>query len=123
MARYSPQRELILSILHETTEHPSAAIVYERAREIMPNISLGTVYRNLVNLSKEGAIQNFEFGDVAHFDGNSAPHAHFCCTECNEVSDLCCDMSKVNELVKGLSETEVKHAALLFYGVCQNCKK
>ena len=123
MARYSPQRELILSILHETTEHPSAAIVYERARRVMPNISLGTVYRNLVNLSKEGVIQNFGFGDVTHFDGNQMPHAHFCCTKCNEVSDLCCDMGKVNELVEGLSDTDVEHAALLFYGVCQKCKK
>lgn len=122
MARYSPQRELILSILNNTTEHPSAAVVYEKAREVMPNISLGTVYRNLENLSAEGVIQNFEFKDIAHFDGQSHPHPHFCCTVCNEVSDLDCDMKKVEALVNELEEYEVEKEFLLFYGVCRKCK-
>jgi Fe2+ or Zn2+ uptake regulation protein len=122
MARYSPQRELILSILHDTKEHPSAAIVYEKARAVMPNISLGTVYRNLESLSADGEIQSFEFLDISHFDGESHPHPHFCCTECKSVSDLNCDMKKVEGLIKELSEYDITHESLLFYGVCRNCK-
>ena len=85
MARFSPQRELILDILHATKAHPSAAIVYEEARKKMPNISLGTVYRNLEKLSQEGIIENFIFKDISHFDGDKTPHPHFCCKVCGKV--------------------------------------
>lgn len=121
VSRYSPQKELIISILEGTTAHPSAASVYEKAREKMPNISLGTVYRNLMNLSKEGTIQNFSFGDISHFDGNAAPHPHFCCTSCGQVSDLKCDFSKIVGLTEGLDGCSITGETLLFSGLCRDC--
>ena len=123
MARYSPQRELILSILNSTKEHPSAAVVYEKARETMPNISLGTVYRNLEKLSSEGIIENFNFKDIAHFDGNITLHPHFCCNSCGKVMDLDCDEEKLLQLIEGLNGCEVEGKTLIFRGICRDCKK
>ncbi len=123
MARYSPQRELILSILHSTTAHPSAASVYEEARKTMPNISLGTVYRNLVKLSEEGLAENFDFNAVSRFDGNTSPHPHFCCRICGAVTDLDCDFEKIRTLVTGLDGCVVEGETLLFRGICRECKK
>lgn len=122
MARFSPQRELILDILHATKAHPSAAIVYEEARKKMPNISLGTVYRNLEKLSQEGIIENFIFKDISHFDGDKTPHPHFCCKVCGKVTDLSCDNVKIHNLVKGLDGCEIEGETMLFRGVCRECK-
>lgn len=122
MARYSPQRELILEILHATKAHPSAALVYEEARKRMPNISLGTVYRNLEKLSQEGIIETFIFKDISHFDGESAPHPHFCCTVCGKVTDLSCDNTRLHKTIDGLDGCEIEGETLLFRGICRECK-
>ena len=56
MKNYSRQRETILQVLHSTDTHPTASAVYNEVRKVIPNISLGTVYRNLAALSEEGVI-------------------------------------------------------------------
>lgn len=121
MSRYSPQKEFIMTILNNTTEHPSAAAIYEQARQAIPNISLGTVYRNLERLSKDGEIQSFSFGDVCRFDCNPSPHPHFCCSSCGRVSDLECDFSQIEKLTQGLKGCEIKEEILLFCGLCSDC--
>ena len=45
--KYSRQRESIKDFLMTRTDHPTADTVYENMKLIYPNISLGTVYRNL----------------------------------------------------------------------------
>lgn len=121
MARYSKQRETIKEILLSTKAHPSAAEVYERAKEVIPNISLGTVYRNLESLNKDGAAQSFSVSDVARFDGNVASHPHFYCRNCGKVTDLSCDMEELLRLMEGLDGCEVDRETVLLCGVCRNC--
>ncbi len=121
MARYSKQREVIKTFLMNTTAHPTAAEVYAEARKVIPNISLGTVYRNLESLGDSGELQSFEVGDFTHFDGNAKPHPHFCCNVCGRVSDLECDMQKLMSATCGLNGCEVSSAMVLFSGVCREC--
>ena len=88
MKNYSRQRETILQVLHSTDTHPTASAVYNEVRKVIPNISLGTVYRNLAALSEEGVILSLSVGDgYEHFDGNSAPHAHLHCKRCGKIYD------------------------------------
>ena len=56
--KYSKQREAIKAFLAGTKEHPTADQVYMHVREEFPNISLGTVYRNLNLLSELGEAVN-----------------------------------------------------------------
>ena len=56
MIKHSKQRDAILTYLHSTKSHPTAETVYENVRESIPNISLGTVYRNLALLEELGEI-------------------------------------------------------------------
>ena len=56
MRNYSRQRETILKVLCSTTSHPTAAWIYERVREEIPKVSLGTVYRNLALLEEDGLV-------------------------------------------------------------------
>jgi Fur family peroxide stress response transcriptional regulator len=55
--RGSKQREAILRILQSTDIHPTADWIYMEVKKVIPNISLGTVYRNLNLLRDEGLIR------------------------------------------------------------------
>ena len=91
MIKRSVQRELIRNNLAHRTDHPTADMVYQSIREELPNISLGTVYRNLRFLVDQGDALSLKLGDgKEHFDGNVNPHFHFICTQCGCVDDISC---------------------------------
>ena len=85
--RYSRQRELIYEALRQTDEHPTAEMVYHWLKPENPNLSLGTVYRNLNLLADEGTIRRMAF-PVERYDARTEPHPHFCCDRCGCVYDL-----------------------------------
>lgn len=123
--KYSKQRESIKEFLNSTTEHPTADTVYLNVKQKFPNISLGTVYRNLNLLSDIGdaiKIPTPNGGD--RFDGRTNPHYHFCCTSCGKVIDL--DMQQMNfineEAAKNFDGVIENHS-MMFYGTCKECKK
>ena len=87
--RYSRKREAILNAIQSTDCHPSAEWVYQTLKPTHPDLSLGTVYRNLVLFQQQGLIQSI--GVVKgqeRFDGCIAPHSHLICTCCGAVMDL-----------------------------------
>lgn len=123
MKRYSYQRAVILDILKSTKSHPTAKWVYEQARKIIPNISLGTVYRNLSELSKSGEISCFSAKDeFEHFDFTAKPHSHFCCLECGEIIDLQLPEINICKNVENQLQCEVEKEEIMFYGRCKKCK-
>ena len=93
MERYSKQRELILNVLKERKDHPTAEMIYKDIIKIMPTIGIATVYRNLAALYESGQILKIETkqGESDRFDGNLMPHLHFQCLECNEIQDIFLD--------------------------------
>ncbi len=118
----SRQREAILGELRGRYDHPTAEELYLSLKERMPNLSLGTVYRNLSLLSEEGAILKLSCGGADHFDGNTAQHYHFLCRRCGQLYDL--HMPVLAELDRQAQEylpCPVEYHRLMFYGVCQNC--
>ncbi|MBP3627677.1 MAG: transcriptional repressor [Clostridia bacterium] len=123
MKNYSRQREAIMNVLHSTDMHPTASQVYKRVRQIIPNISLGTVYRNLSALSEAGEILTISVGEGCdHFDGNAKPHLHLHCRNCGNIADVEFDFKSVENKIADLSfapETSV----LVIHGVCKNCNK
>ena len=87
--KYSRQREAIKCFLMTRKDHPTADVVYHSLRADFPNISLGTVYRNLTLLADLGEIARLRLGDgVDHFDADTSRHYHFICSECGSVLDL-----------------------------------
>ena len=103
MKRYSKQRETILNILKNTKSHPTAAYIYDEARKTIPNISLGTVYRNLAELDKAGAIISLKVSDGSdHFDGHAVSHPHLYCEKCERIVDV--ELPFVDEFVKNSSK-------------------
>lgn len=120
--RYSKQREVVKEVTKSTITHPDAEWIYREAEKSIPNISLGTVYRNLKELVEQGELITLETEDnVLHYDGNVDPHAHFICRGCNRIIDLPCQ----SEVAQTLSQVgyEVDCEKLLLYGKCPSCKE
>ena len=100
--KYSRQREAIKKFLMTRRDHPTADVVYSSVRNEFPNISLGTVYRNLTLLADLGEISRLRLGDGAdHFDADTSPHYHFVCTDCGRVIDLDLDSIRFMEALSG----------------------
>ncbi|MEE0061509.1 MAG: transcriptional repressor [Acutalibacteraceae bacterium] len=128
MARrnFSEKREAIYNLIRNTTSHPSAEWVYNQLKPQYPNISLGTVYRNMAMFAEQGLIMSV--GTVngrERFDANTTPHAHFICNKCSAVIDL--DYMQYN---KELDESvllntghSVEKHAMFFYGICRKCNE
>ena len=92
-------------------------------KEEYPNISLGTVYRNLNLLADLGeAIKITTPNGGDRFDGRIAPHYHFCCTSCGKVEDLILDeLTFVNEEAGKNFDGVIESHAMMFYGKCKDC--
>ena len=88
--RNTRQRGIILEVLRESGEHPTAEMIYREARRVLPNISLGTVYRNLNFLRDQGTVREIRpnEGGSSRFDAMDTPHAHFHCVHCNALLDI-----------------------------------
>lgn len=121
----SKQRDAILEVLKNTTEHPDASVIYDRVREIIPNISLGTVYRNLAVMADEKDILRIHGEDSAvHYDGNLMPHYHAVCRECGRIDDIFTDFTEeVASFAKKAYEGTIEDHSLIFYGLCGKCTK
>ena len=124
MLKYSKQRESIKNFLVTRYDHPTAETVYLNIRREFPNISLGTVDRNLNLLAEIGEIQKLSPGiGPDRFDGNPAPHYHFICRHCGCVMDLTVSgLDHINILAGQDFDGEIEGHITYFYGACPSCK-
>ena len=126
----SKQRDAIMNNLISRTDHHTAEAVYTSVRKDYPNISLGTVYRNLSLLVDMGHVIKVpcEDGSV-HFDGRVSPHYHFQCTCCKKIYDIeIADEFKMKEQdllnsVNSVFDGDIEGSTSFFYGVCGPCKR
>lgn len=121
--RRSQKREAIYALLCSVDCHPSAQWVYERMREQYPQLSLGTVYRNLAEFRAQGKLRTVAVVQgQERFDANTADHVHLICTQCGAVEDL---KSKAMDMAvrrcAALCPNPVSGAQLTFTGLCSAC--
>ncbi len=123
--RYSKQREAIKNYLLSSKVHPTAEKVYENIKVIFPNISLGTVYRNLNFLVEHGDALRLDCGDgLIHFDGSTIPHNHFFCRNCKALLDLNMDsIEHIDKIANAGFNGIIEGHTVLFHGICPECNK
>lgn len=121
--KYSRQRQLIYDFLMSRNDHPTADVIYQNVRQEHPNISLGTVYRNLTQLAGRGEIQRLQVGDgVDRFDADTSRHCHFFCSECGQVTDLQSDcIEDIFTQIRKNFDGRIDRQNICFYGVCHAC--
>ena len=118
------KRQAILDFLQNTTAHPSAEMVFNHLKPEIPDLSLGTVYRNLSMFKEQGKIISLgTVNGVERFDGNTKPHVHFICTGCSDVADLpeVRVPAELNRQVAGATGGRVDSCQLTFTGECSKC--
>jgi Fur family ferric uptake transcriptional regulator len=110
--------------LRKDFSHPTAYEVYLMVRPKLPNISLGTVYRNLELLSDFGLIHKIELaGSKKRFDGVVRPHYHVRCIRCGRVDDVPLDwLDWLQETVAKSTDYDILSHRLEFEGVCPECR-
>ena len=121
----SKKRNAILELLHSTTAHPNADWIYAQLKPMYPDLSLGTIYRNLALFKEEGQI--ISVGTVngqERFDGNLNPHTHFICEKCGRIEDIMMEptlgnafLSAVDTSICGVIHSH-RHTV---YGLCRDC--
>lgn len=123
--KHSRQRDLVKEFLMTRKDHPTADVIYMNVRRADPNISLGTVYRNLALMAKDGEINRLSMGDGAdRFDADTSPHFHLLCENCGAVVDLETeDIGAVLEKAARRCGGRVTGYVAYFYGVCPDCMK
>ena len=118
------KRDAILTCLRQTTVHPSAEWIFTQLKAEIPDLSMGTVYRNLTLFKEQGRIASLgTVKGVERFDGNTDPHVHFICTECGAVVDLAAISvpEELNRAAATDSGGRVDTCQLTFTGVCMEC--
>ena len=118
---YSSKRELIYSTLCSTKSHPSAKWVYEQLKEDHPDLSLGTVYRNIALFKENGkAIAVANILGEERLDGDTSPHAHLVCKCCGKIEDI--DMPSLT--LKGESSGfNTDFVAVTYFGPFAQCSE
>jgi Fur family transcriptional regulator, ferric uptake regulator len=126
--RMTQQRQLILDELKKTYEHPSACEIYEKVKQRLPHISLGTVYRNLEVLSSNGVIKRLDMtSGQRRFDAGIQDHHHIRCISCGRVDDLPATLHiSLRAVLSNVGEATGYHetgCSVGFFGLCPNCVK
>ena len=140
--RLSKQRQVIFEELQAHTDHPTATELYEEVRKQIPNISLGTVYRNLEVLTQHGLIREVEVsGTQKRFEKIKDDHYHVRCIQCGRVEDItylicnksegvCCGgssdddrscIANQEDIVAEHSGFKIVGHKLEFFGFCDQC--
>lgn len=112
------QKSLILDVVSSSRSHPSAYEVYESCKTSIPNISLGTVYRNLNTLVEKGKIKALHMSDnTIRYDRMNDEHHHFICNRCNKIYDIHHKID-LEDLPDG---HKVMDYELTIRGICKKC--
>lgn len=121
---FSSQRQAIYKAICSTKTHPSAKWVYENLKKSYPNLSLGTVYRNVALFKERGQIISVtNINGEERIDGNITPHSHFVCKNCGCIYDIFDD--SIANINCPLSDEgfKVESSSVNFYGICNNCNQ
>lgn len=125
--RITPQREIVLSVLHQLKGPASVDQIYQHVQRTSEAIDISTVYRTLDLLKEFDMVMTIDPGDgnrVYEFVGLEGPHIHLVCSECGSVQGV--DIASVEPLAAFIRdrftfEIDLEHLSLV--GLCEACLK
>ena len=123
-AKHFRKRDAILTCLRQTKAHPSADWVYAQLKPEIPDLSLGTVYRNLSLFKEQGLINSLgTVKGVERFDGDTHSHVHFICTECGTVQDLegMPSLPSLRASAENDLGSQIQGCQITLTGLCREC--
>ena len=121
--RNSAARNSIYEYLCGTKEHPSAEMIYNNLKDDNPNLSLGTVYRNLKQLEELGRIIRVtNVNNHERYDANCEDHVHFMCERCGRVIDIMeANILQATAACNLSVGAKIKRIQIVIDGTCEEC--
>lgn len=120
--RMTRQRAAIINMLLHSADHPTAEEIHAAVKKQLPDISIGTVYRNLQILLSEGMISEISLGrSGSRFDANRQPHSHFFCQSCGRVYDVPSYKAPIPADLQDKIPGRLHFQKTDFFGVCSDC--
>jgi Fur family transcriptional regulator, peroxide stress response regulator len=119
------QRQVIYEAVVDSHEHPTPEWIYERVRQRIPSISLGTIYKNVKTFLDSGVLQEvtLHHGSL-RLESNMTPHHHLVCSSCKAIFDI--EESAVEPVrlpKKGLpAGFSIRQCRVEFVGACKSCQ-
>ena len=120
--RFSKQRDLILNIVQGTRSHPTADWVYGEVRRELPNVSLGTVYRNLGQLVDNKSLLAININGTIHYDAFLDDHQHFQCKTCNNIYDIDISIKDFVSQIESKTNHKIDRCQIHLVGICKDCQ-
>ena len=122
--KVTPQRLAIYNVLSNTTEHPSAEMIFSKLQEFYPTMSLATVYKTIEILREIELVQILNVGEESfRYDANTDTHPHVRCLVCNRVDDIYgVDESAYVNQISEKTAYRLSGQQFYFYGVCPECQ-
>lgn len=122
--KVTPQRRLIFQALRDDEGHPTAEEIYHTVREVMPDMSLATVYHTLNDLVEMGEVVQLDLGEgKSRYDPAAEDHHHVVCLGCRRVLDIRRAFSGLRLLPEEAPGYQIVRRELVFYGFCPDCRQ
>jgi Fur family ferric uptake transcriptional regulator len=122
--KLTPQRMLIVDIIHDTKEHLTAENIISHVQARMPGVNKSTVYRTLELLEKSGCVYKSGLGnEFIYHHAEEGHHHHLVCTQCGRTVN--CQEDLFVALQRSLMEkyrfyADFKH--IVIAGLCRECR-
>ncbi len=124
--RLTPQREMVLSVMHQIEGFATAEEIWEKVTQISDCVDISTVYRTLELLQEFQIVAAIDPGNGQRryeLVGVHGPHCHLVCRSCGKVIGV--EQSEVKSLVEHLEETHgfaVEINEMTIPGLCRECR-
>lgn len=120
--RVTPQRDAILSHILKNRGHMTADDIYRSIQNVLPNLSVSTVYNTLKSFSEAGLIREIQFADAASlFDANVAPHHHMVCKSCGKLIDFYLPSTPNLTHIAKEANFQIEEMHIEVSGICSEC--
>ena len=121
--RNTKQKQIVLDVVRNRYDHPTAGQIYEDVCKVDPNISLATVYRNLLILVEEKQIREIELDGADRYDLTVDKHNHFECERCGRLFDIEIDYDHKLDNIKTENGFFITSHQTIYSGLCPDCQK
>jgi Fe2+ or Zn2+ uptake regulation protein len=122
----TPQRQLILDLIHKSCGLIDAKELYRLVSKKDETISLATVYRSLSLFKQVGLINEHRFGKTrcCYEITQSMEHQHILCKCCGKVIEF--ESPLITEMIKQLQDEKnffIEKVEVCIKGTCCDCRQ
>jgi Fur family ferric uptake transcriptional regulator len=123
--RLTPQREMVLGVLHDMNGHVTAEQVYERVSHLSSCVDISTVYRTLELLQDFHLVGAVELDGQRRYEllGLHGPHYHLFCNTCNKLVRI--EPDEIQPLIAQVQQRhgfQIASDDLILTGICRECQ-